>query len=969
MGHEELDPHRWPLFELRASRLTAERWRLHLSLDLLVADMISFQVLVRELAHFHQRPGEELEPLDLTFRDYVLAELASRDSDEHRRAQEYWRQRLPALPPAPDLPLVRSPRQAGPLRFERRVAALDPETWERIKGGAARAGLTPSAALLAAFAEVLRAWSRSPRFTLVLTIFNRRPLHPQVDQVVGEFTSTVLLGVEGGEPGESLQRRARRVQEQLWLDLDHAQVSGVTVLRELARAHGGAIRAAVPVVFTSTLGHADPDQPIPEAISEASRTRGFAGAPAAGVDTVLPVLGRVVHSLHQAPQTLLNLHVFDRHGGVVFGMDAAEDLFPAGLVDDLFEAYGGLLERLAGDEGLWRQPRLRLVPERQLEARRRVNRTDAPVSDELLHTLFETRAAVSGDQPAVVAPDRTLGYAELRRRVRSLAGRLTELGARPDELVGVVMAKGLEQVVATLAVLAAGAAYVPIDAGVPSDRLRLLLRRSGVRMAISQGGLVGELRARAPEVRWIGLNANDVPDGAGHAGGRAGPDDLAYVIHTSGSTGMPKGVAITHRSAVNTILDVNRRFQVGPRDRVLALSALEFDLSVYDIFGTLAAGGTIVVPAPGSRDPAHWARRLAECQVTIWNSVPAMMEMLVEYLAGREAPPPAPLRLVLLSGDWIPLDLPDRVRRCFPGAEVVSLGGATEAAIWSVVHPVGQVDPRWRSVPYGRPLANQRAHVLDDALEHRPDWVPGSLHLAGLGLARGYWGDAARTEEAFISEPSSGERLYRTGDVARFLPDGNLEILGREDLQVKVRGYRIELGEVEAALGRHPQVRQAVVAVRQDTGEPRLVAYTLAASPAAPPPAADLEAHLRARLPAYMVPAAFVALAELPLTPNGKVDRGALPAPAARSSEAPGGASEEESEAAGRVAGLAARVLGLDRVEPGARLFDLGATSIDIVRIANLMEEELGYRPELEELMVDPTILDVARAYIGSGRR
>jgi amino acid adenylation domain-containing protein len=962
MAHDELDPGRWPLFDLRASRLTGERWRLHLSLDLLVADVLSFQILVRELTALYERTDVELDPLDLTFRDYVLAELAGQESEEYRRAREYWRRRVDVLPPAPELPAEQSPRLAGELRFERRSGVMEPEPWERFKRGAARAGLTPSGALLAAFAEVLRTWSRSPRFTIVLTTFNRRPLHPQVDHVVGEFTSTVLLGVEAPEPGEPLQRRARRLQEQLWLDLDHGQVSGVTVLRDLVRARGGALRAAVPVVFTSTLGHADPDQPIPEAITGDGH----------GPDAVLPVLGRVVHSLHQAPQTLLNLHAFDRSGGIVFGLDAAESLFPEGMADDLFEAFRGLLDRLASDEEAWRQARPRLVPERQLEARRRVNETDSPVSDELLHTPFEARAAEAGERLAVVAADRSLTYAELHARSRSLAERLIELGARPGELVAVVMTKGWEQVVAALGVLAAGAAYVPLDAGLPADRVGLLLRRTGARLAVTQLRLAADLGRSHAETRWLAVDdsaagAPDQPRPPAPAP-RAGPDDLAYVIHTSGSTGAPKGVMITHRAAVNTLLDVNRRFRIGPGDRVLALSALDFDLSVSDLFGTLAAGGTIVVPEAGSRDPAHWARLLADEGVTVWNSVPAMMQMLVEYLDTRGAGPNGRLRLALLSGDWIPVGLPDQVRRCFPGVEVVSLGGATEAGIWSVAYPIGQVDPGWRSVPYGRPLANQRAHVLDDALEPCPDWVTGSLYLSGTGLARGYLRDRARTEEAFVDWPAGGERLYRTGDLARFLPDGNLELIGREDLQVKLRGYRIEPGEIEAALEAHPGVRRAVVAVRREgQGEPRLVAYTVAASPQEPPASDELERHLRARLPAYMVPAAFVGTTELPLTANGKVDRGALPAPAPAPART-GGASPEELAAAETVAALVARVLGVDHVEAGANLFDLGATSIDVVRIANLMEEQLGYRPELEALMVDPTVVDVARAYLGAGR-
>ncbi|HBL28881.1 MAG TPA: non-ribosomal peptide synthetase, partial [Acidobacteria bacterium] len=265
---------------------------------------------------------------------------------------------------------------------------------------------------------------------------------------------------------------------------------------------------------------------------------------------------------------------------------------------------------------------------------------------------------------------------------------------------------------------------------------------------------------------------------------------------TSGSTGTPKGVMIEHRGAVNTLLDVNRRFAVGPEDRVLAVSALSFDLSVYDVFGLLAAGGSLTLPRPeAARDPEHWLDLMHRDRVTIWNSAPALLEMLVEHAATRGERLPASLRLVLLSGDWIPVSLPGRLRTLAPGAAVVSLGGATEASIWSILYPIAAVDPAWRSIPYGRPMDNQGFHVLNRALAPCPVWVPGDLYISGTGLARGYWRDPAKTAASFFLHPGTGERLYRTGDLGRYLPGGDIEFLGRDDLQVKIQGFRIELGE------------------------------------------------------------------------------------------------------------------------------------------------------------------------------
>ena len=288
---------------------------------------------------------------------------------------------------------------------------------------------------------------------------------------------------------------------------------------------------------------------------------------------------------------------------------------------------------------------------------------------------------------------------------------------------------------------------------------------------------------------------------------------------------------LDHRGPLNTICFFNERFKVGPQDRALALSALNFDLSVYDVFGMLAAGGALVIPDPALiKDTAHWADLMAEHRVTVWNSVPTPMKMMVEHLSSTPKKVPPGLRLVVMAGDWIPVSLPDRIKALWPGIQVIASGGPTETSVWNVHNTIEKVDPAWASIPYGRPIANNRYHVMDERLRHRPEWVPGELVAEGIGLARGYWRDPDATDARFVIDPDSGKRLYKTGDLGRYLPDGNLEILGRMDFQVKIDGYRIELGEIEAALKEYPRVREAVVsAVGKDRERRRLVAYVVAA--------------------------------------------------------------------------------------------------------------------------------------------
>ncbi|HSU84507.1 MAG TPA: AMP-binding protein, partial [Thermoanaerobaculia bacterium] len=591
----------------------------------------------------------------------------------------------------PELPLARSLASLDRPRFARRAGRLEAAAWAGLRERATAAGVTPSGLLLAAFSEVLATWSKSPRFTIVLTLFNRLPFHPQVDLLVGDFTSTSLLAVDAA-PGAPLRDKVRRLQQRLWEDLDHRYVSGVQVLRELSQGRGPA-RAAAPVVFTSTLG-----------------LRGLDG----GSELDLP--GRVVHSLSQTPQVLLDHQVSERGGALLWSWDAVEELFPAGMLDDMLAAYGRLLAELAeGDPALWNGAPC-LIPPDHLALVAAANRTAAPVSGALLHQLFAERALAGPDAPAVLAPGRTISYGELRARALELGHRLRALGARPNQLVAVVMEKGWEQAVAVLGILEAGAAYLPIDAGVPAERLRQLLERGEAAVAVTQPWLDGALDWPAG-VRRISIDPEPPVGEPEPLPSLQGPEDLAYVIFTSGSTGMPKGVMIDHRGAVNTILDVNRRFAIGSGDRVFALSALSFDLSVYDVFGLLAAGGAVVFPeADTQRDPARWSEILDRAGVTLWDSVPAFVEMLVDYCEAQRRPLPGALRAIMMSGDWIPVTLPDRIRALAGPVEremeLESMGGATEASIWSIRYPIGTVDPAWKSIPYGRAMDNQTFFAL-----------------------------------------------------------------------------------------------------------------------------------------------------------------------------------------------------------------------------------------------------------------
>ncbi|HUZ57111.1 MAG TPA: amino acid adenylation domain-containing protein [Streptosporangiaceae bacterium] len=412
-----------------------------------------------------------------------------------------------------------------------------------------------------------------------------------------------------------------------------------------------------------------------------------------------------------------------------------------------------------------------------------------------------------------------------------------------------------------------------------SQRCEVMLRR-GADTRAAQNGSAAEVTGAAPRPRlWTGWHvarqpATDLPV-------LARPDDVAYVIFTSGSTGRPKGVTVAHRSLVNLVEWVNERFSVGPADRLLLVSSFCFDLAVYDVFGILSAGASIrIVSDEDLAEPARVAHILCREPITFWDSAPAALAWVLPFVAingARAGAGPRALRLVFLSGDWIPLSMPDEIRAGFQHAEVIALGGATEATIWSNFTVVGEVGPSWPSIPYGRPIQNARYYILDERREPTPIDVPGDLHIAGDCLALGYHGDPGQTAERFVADPFvPSERMYATGDRARWRPDGNLQFLGRLDHQVKIRGFRVELGEIESAMAAVDSVRAAVVVVVRSAGENSLAGFYTARQPEPGPD--QVRTALTEGLPEYMVPSRLIRLDELPLTPNGKVDRSALSA-------------------------------------------------------------------------------------------
>lgn len=782
LDHRIYETTAWPLFELRQTR-TPGGDIVHFSLDSLIADWASAGVLFTELDRLLSGRADELPALDIRFRDYLLAERRLRQTSRYQRDQHYWLNRIDDVPPAPQLPALPPLSNQGPVRFRRHHFRLSVEHWERFRQCATARRLTASIAVLAAYTAVLQRWSRYQRFSLNLTLLNRLPLHPQVELLVGDFTSVNLLVVDnpGGRP---FRQQAARLGEQLFNDIDHRLFSGVEVVREITRRRGQEA-ALMPVVFTSAIG------------------LGSREAPQSG--------RRMGNGITQTPQVFLDCQVMDDEEGLEVNWDVRQRVFPGKLIDDMFYAFETLLRDLASSDTTWEVTDPVSLPKWQTDERQQANDTTGPLPESLLHKAILEQAEQNPKAIAVISPRGALTYRDLSLRAASVADTLRAGGCDTGDRIAIVMDKGIEQPIAVLGVLLAGGVYLPLDTNQPRLRRNKLLANAAVQQVLSQSWVAAD--AEWPD-RLRVIEVDGVPPAQSQPEIVAGdPDKLAYVIYTSGSSGEPKGVMITHRSALNTIEDINSRFKITSTDRVLGLAQLGFDLSVYDIFGLLSLGATLVLPdSSRGADPSHWVDLISEHGVTLWNSVPAQLQMLANYLETERVTIPS-LRLALLSGDWIPVTLPDQIRRLVPDLSLVGLGGATEASIWSNYHHIERVDPAWTSIPYGLPLANQGFRVLDQSFRDSPVWVSGELYITGQGLAAGYLGDPDLTTEQFFRHPVDGQQLYRTGDLGRYLPGGEIEFLGREDGQVKIRGHRIELGEIESTLLTHQSVAAAAVVV------------------------------------------------------------------------------------------------------------------------------------------------------------
>ncbi|HEX4537863.1 MAG TPA: amino acid adenylation domain-containing protein [Candidatus Acidoferrum sp.] len=918
-----------PLVRVRIVRLSGEHHVVIWTAHHIICDGWSGGLVVSELSTIYSALKQGIQPvLDApeSFREYALASQA--DSPEVAEAMEYWCEQFADVPAPLDLPadhlrpLVRSARAATLKRV------FDPELRQSLKRVAGQQRTTLVVMLMAALDTLFYRITGQTDLVLGLGVAGQAVSGKTC--LVGHCVNLLPIRTQI-QPNAPFQENLAAVKKRVLDAYDHHQATVGGMLQHIAVPRSAGRPPLVEVVFN---------------VDRDVATAQFSGTE---------------FSCERNPKRALHYDLFfnfvEGPSGLYVECDYNTDLFGAATVERWLNYYQTLLASIVANPAE-RLSQLALMSESELQKLLSFsNGAESPtfITADLLHEMIERQVLASPKAPAVSFDGRVLSYSELNYRANQLAHHLAGLGVGPNQLVGVCTERSIEMVVALLGILKAGGAYVPLDPAFPQSRLDYMVEDSAMRVLVTHRGLDQKLKVRPPVVVHLDSDEDEIVSCSGDFVGptHIDPSHLAYVLYTSGSTGRPKGVEIPHSAVVNLLLSMQREPGFTAKNTILAVTTLSFDIAGLELYLPLISGGRLVIASREDvYDPARLAKKMAECQCDVMQATPATWRALIG--AGWRGS--AKVK-VLCGGEAFPPDLArELLSRC---AELWNMYGPTETTIWSAIHKVALADG---PIPIGRPIANTQIFILDGERNLVPMGSVGELYIGGAGLAQGYLHRPELTQERFIQSPfDPNAKLYKTGDLARHLPTGEIEYLGRIDHQVKIRGFRIELGEVEAVLSKHAGIKQCVVTAREDTpGDKALVAYFEAQGDGALD-VSDLRAHLKKEIPEYMVPSAFVRMEKLPLTPNGKIDVKALPAPGqAGVVEAKGAFVAPRDTVEDTLTQLWSKILKVKRISINDDFFELGGHSLLAVRVIMEIEKNYHRRLPLATLLQAPTISGLA---------
>ncbi len=905
-----------PLFRVAVTELPKNNYRIHIQIDMLCCDAMSIMLFWNDLMLFYK--GKVLSPLTCHF-----YEVQSALDEERKQAdRDYWKEQCFTIPSAPELPWNTMADKQSFHTFKRRKMYLSAEEWKQFEKLTEKLCLTPSAAFLTMFSHTLSAFGAGKEFTLSLTTLGRNQAGEDTYRVIGDFTNLMLLHVTCN--ADTMLNNAKQMQNRLHQDLEHSAFTSIDIAREQLTDE-----TIYPVVFTSFLGM----EKIIDGTSPFSKDN---------------------FALTCTPQVVLDHQLIPTSdGGVLICWDIVDKAFAQGIPDKMFEVYCKVIKN-SMQETFWTGSYRDFRTEHDKQIQEKVNATeDNSIPSVTLTEYFLKQAKEHSENIAVIHKEVKYTYRQLLKRASQICEVLAERNISLGDRVMIQMEKSFDLIAAIVGTVQYGAVYLPMPHDQPESRQLEIFHQSGAKCIIAESP-----KGISPEIPLIQMNEADEKHGI-WTGANPKPSQLGYIIYTSGSTGKPKGVAIRHESAMNTILAVNRYIKLTEQDCLIGLSSVSFDLSVYDIFGALTAGASLLVPTETERiDPSCWLRLCREHNVTVWNSVPALMDIFLDYcIAVKKVPAGLSIRHTILSGDWIPMDLFDKMRNVLPQNMLTSMGGATEASIWSNYFPVTELKKEWASIPYGYPLPNQVFHISDELGRLCPLGVTGHLLIGGRGVANEYYNEPILTENAFFINQDTGERLYDTGDYGRYDENGCIIFMGRRDTQVKINGYRIELGEIQSALAKLGYESNVVIPT-EDIGGKKLIAFVKTNSEFKE---SDVKIKVEDYLPHYFVPDRILSISAMPMTANGKIDKkkllmhyNAVQKNSVSSDDNEISYSEQDK----KILELLKKELQFPNLKTSDSLASLGINSLTLMKLSGCLESEFGHRDNINKIIRYQTIND-----------
>lgn len=773
---------------------------IHFAIDMLIADFVSINIILNDLFKAYKLGFLEINPKEVNFRDIVMDRIEKKEkiksTTKYLKGKEYWLNKIDKMPDRPLLPIIQSKDENEDASFKRYEFEIAKNIWDNIKLISGRKGLTASNAVLGAFSEIIKKWSSNDEFVLSITLMDRQDKEMNI---VGDFTAVDLLTVR--KQSGTFLKKIKELQKELLMDLEHLSFSGIEVLRELNRRKKS--QTIFPVVYTSTIGTIDNREEYGYLYNEQIQIK---------------------HGLSRTPQVWIDCHVIDEGKCLKINWDVREHIFNEHVIRKMLSAFQTLLKEMGTSEKVWEEKNPIKCDGESINIRERKNATDKKYVPHMLYEGFLKQITERSENIAIIHDHQKYSYRDLEGYVGGIQKRLLEMGVGHGDYVAIIMPRSALQIASVLAVSLLGGIFVPLDYEQPIARQKNILRNLNPKVILLNSEnkeLQGDCVANTIHLLQDNLEKQKI-----YVNSDNKVSDYAYVIYTSGTTGQPKGVVMSHKAVANTIDDINERFCVNNGSTFLGLSKLAFDLSIYDIFGCFDVGGTLVLPnETKAKNPEHWIELVELYNIQIWNSVPALFKMYLDTMKEENKIPNKSINKVFLSGDVIERNIPVLAKSFLKDYKMISLGGATEAAIWSIFYDITNYEGI-EAIPYGQPLANQKFYVLDKELEQCPDYVVGEIVIAGEGLAEKYLNDDSLTKKKFLDVISLKERVYRTGDMGYYSDEGILHINGRIDNQIKVNGHRIETGEVESIINQIPGVKNsAVIPYKNDGKVMGLVAY------------------------------------------------------------------------------------------------------------------------------------------------